>query len=691
MTAEVGAMPGIGGGISAVLSETDRSADALEERTLTDEKERELLKTMRERYERGYEYDEADRAEALRDLEFGILAKQWPDAIKQDRDADRRPCLVINKLPELVDTIIGGIRSSDATAKLRAKGDAAASRRKTEVAEGLVKAIMTSGDATTASDEAAESAVWCGRGFYRILTGYVDDDSFDQEIFLEPIKERFSVVYDPEAKRYDLSDGNWLFIESSMQKADYEAEYGDKHPVEWNSSTLQGWKSDKEIRIVEYFWKEPKRENLYLLADNQVVREKPEDESLIRRKREVVSYKVMWVKATGESILDGPRQVAGEFIPVVPIWGKEATINGRRHTRGAIRYARDPQQVYNYMRSTEVETVALQPRIPWLLTPKQIDGHKALWDVALKKNLPYLPYNPDPEVPGGMPQRSNPPTVPSGFAQEAQLADADIRGTVGVHAPSIGEPDQHKSGKAIALLQNKGDLGAFAFIDNVNLRSLKHAVRIIVSMIPYVYDTEREIKIITSDGQASTVLINGQPAVQGEEPVDLTDCKFEVVIDTGPNYATQRAESMDFWLNFIRQVPNVAALLSDIIVRNADVKDADEAERRLRKFLPPGTVTPRDGEELPQEGATGQPPSDPMEEFRMKAEIAALAKAELEVEIAREEHARKKAEAEKARLEAVAFARDNGLEDVVSPGTPPAGPGAMRAGMTGGGDERFGI
>ena len=657
--------------------------EGLEERTLSKEKQAAFLKEMKERYDRGYEMDEADRAEALQDLEFGILAKQWPDALQADRENDGRPCLVINKLPEMVDSVIGGIRSSDATVKLKARGNKRSSRRKTEVVEGLVKAIMATGDASIASDEAAESAVWCGRGFYRILTRYIDDDSFDQEAYLEPIKERFSVVWDPEAKRYDLSDGNWMFVESKMQRADYESEYGDEHPVDWETSAAE-WQSDKEIRVVEYFWKEPKQEKLYLLKDGLVSNARPDDAALIVRERTITKYKIMWAKATSTAIIEGPRQVAGDYIPIVPVWGKEATISGKRYTRGAIRYARDPQRVYNYMRSTEVETVALQPRVPWLLTAKMIDGYKALWDASTRKNLPYLPYNPDDQAPGNRPHREAPPAMPTGFMQEAQLADADIRGTVGLHAPSLGEPDQHKSGKAIALLQNKGDLGSFAFIDNVNMRSMKHAGRIIVSMIPYIYDTERKVDILENDGKTtSAVTINQQAPGPGEEPVDLTDCKFDVVVDTGPNYATQRAESMDFWLNFIRTVPNVAQYLGDIIMRNADIKDADEAESRMRKLLPPGMVKPREGEELPgqdpQNGPGGQPPVDPMQEqlaeIQMKKEMAQLAAAEWEIENKRQENARLKALAEKARLETVAYAAEHGLEDIVAPDLPAGQPG----------------
>jgi hypothetical protein len=614
--------------------------------------EAEFLKEMVARYERGYEADKEDREAAKLDLEFSQGIGHWDDETKKTRDEEGRPSLVINKLPELIDQVVGAQRKMNVTIKVRAL-DEDSNIETVETLNGLLVRIAHSSKAANAYDNGFSSSAHCGRGFWRILTDYVDDEGFEQEILIKPIKERFSVVIDPAAKEDDRSDMNWAFITDNLQKEDFKDQYGeDFNPTDWAAASDSGaWVSDDEVRIVEYFFKHKVgTKTLYLIERNvdgfassgetEIVENIDENDKSISilNKRVVDIHEVKWVKATADRILEGPIDIPSKYIPIVPVLGKEITIDGKQRTRGVIRFAHDAQRMYNYWRSTSAETMTLQPIAPYIITPTQLSGYESFWANAHKKTFPYLPYNPDPQA-HGKPQRELPPQGSSGLTQEAMISDQEIRSTVGIHQPSTGEGGAATSGRAIGLLQEKGDTGTFEYIDNLH-KAMEHTGRIIVDMIPKIYDTERKIRIQASDGRSSNqVVINSTDPDTGEPINDLRTGRYEVIIDTGPDYATMRLESMDFWMNFIRQAPNVAGQVADIIARNADIKDADEVEARLRKpLLAAGVVEPREGEAVPEK------PEDPMQKFRMQKELAEVKQAE---EKAREAESR----ARKAELE----------------------------------------
>ena len=62
-------------------------------------------------------------------------------------------------------------------------------------------------------------------------------------------------------------------------------------------------------------------------------------------------------------------------------------------------------------------------------------------------------------------------------------------------------------GIAIRQIQKPGDIGTFAFVDNLN-RAIQHSGRIINSMIPEVYDTQRDIRVRKEDGTEQFMPIN---------------------------------------------------------------------------------------------------------------------------------------------------------------------------------------
>lgn len=616
--------------------------------------ETELISTMRERFKAAADASDNDYSEMIGDLEFLSGGDcQWDPGIKADRDADGRPSLTINKLPVFVDRIIGDQRQNRPSIKVRPV-DSRSDPETADVFSGIVRNIEVTSQAEIAYDTAFEGAVSCGFGVFRIVTEYTDDDVFDQDIKIKRILNQFSVTWDPDAKEPDKSDARYCFITGKLSTELFKELYPNASFAEWDAEHDRGdWQTKDHLRVCEYFVREPVKKTISLVrtadGDTLTMDTAPEDQLdpgtfEVLKQRKVDSTKIVWYKCNGNEILEGPIDWPGKYIPIVPVWGKEVSIEGVTTHRGAIRHSRDPQKLYNYYRSTGAETVALAPLAPFLMTPEQVAGYEAQWQVSHKRSFPYLLFNPDEKNPGA-PQRQFPNQLHTGIQNEVLVANQEIHDTTGLQLASLGKESNETSGKAIMARQREGDLGSFAFIDNLS-RALTYAGRILVDLIPKIYDTERIVRLLNEDGTDSHVPIN-QAFEDPKNPGkvlkhDITAGKYDVSVTTGPTYQSQREEAARSMMDFLQAFPQAAPFISDLIVKNMDWAGSDEIQDRLKKMLPPELREPEEGE------PEGPPPPDPAQQLQ-QATAVELSRLEIEEKRAKVEHERKKAQGQELK------------------------------------------
>jgi hypothetical protein len=77
--------------------------------------------------------------------------------------------------------------------------------------------------------------------------------------------------------------------------------------------------------------------------------------------------------------------------------------------------------------------------------------------------------------------------------------------------------------------------------------------------------------------------------------------KYDVAVDTGPSYHTQRQEASEAMLQLSQANPALMQVAGDIVVRTFDFPMADELAKRLEKALPPGLKEQKNAPQLPPE------------------------------------------------------------------------------------------
>ena len=305
--------------------------------------------------------DRDNRKLAVDDLEFiAVEGKQWPDAIKVDRINQDRPCLTVNKMPVFVDQVVGDQRMNRPAIKV-IPVDSVADPKVAKILGGWIKHVQQISKSDVAIDHAFEHSVACGYGAWRIVTKYVSDESFDQEAYIEKIDNALSVYWGKHVE-YDCSDAPYCCVISDLRKEEYQEKYNHE-PMSFKSgadTNANSWITKDTVRVAEYFVKTPVVKTLYRLPDNAVVDKVPEGVVALDS-RKVQSYKIMWYLLSGDRVLESKEWVGKKYIPIIPVWGKEFNVNGKRILRGLIRNAKDPQRMYNYWQALSLNILLPNP------------------------------------------------------------------------------------------------------------------------------------------------------------------------------------------------------------------------------------------------------------------------------------------------------------------------------------------
>jgi hypothetical protein len=530
--------------------------------------------------------------EALDDLRF-IIGDQWPESIRKERADDARPCLTINKLPNYVNQVVNDQRQNRPAIKVRPVDDEA-DVKTANVINGIVRHIQYNSDAEIAYDTACDYAVSCSRGYLRILTDYTNSTSFDQEILIKRIDNPFSVHFPIHlCKEADYSDAPYAFITDWISKDSFKKQFPDEDmsDFETNYTGETKWMKEDSLRIAEYFYVEESTKKLYLFSDGTTSFELPpslpEGIELVKE-RETVVKKVNWYLLSGKKILQ-KKEWPGKWIPVIPVLGKEINVEGKKNYISLVRFAKDPQRMYNYWKSSETEMVALAPKVPFVGAEGQFEGHEGKWQTANRKNHAYLEYKPTTVAgqPAPPPQRQRQTEIPSAIVNAARESNEDIKATTGIFDASLGARGNETSGRAIMARQNQGNTANFHFTDNLN-RAIRHAGRIIVDLIPLIYDTERSVRILGDNKKEEVVFVNKEYTDGKGASVlyDLSAGQYDVVMDTGPSYMSKRIEATEAMIQLAQTFPNAVPLIMDKVAENLDFPGASDIAIRFKKMLP---------------------------------------------------------------------------------------------------------
>jgi uncharacterized membrane protein len=568
-----------------------------------------------ERFEDARDAVSAQYAKMRDDLRFSDPTdpKQWDDAAMQLRKG--RPCLTFDRTNQFISQVVNsGRQNKPAIHCLPANSEAAI-----EVAEklnGIIRHIEYVSRAGIAYDTALECAARIGIGWMRVVPEIMRPETNEQEIRIKRVHDPLSVYLEAGWSEPDGSDAMHGFVETLMTTRAFKSQYPKASDQSWEGAS-PGWFEDKMVRLCEYLCIVETKENRLSIELEGQSMTLGEDEYWQLRQQTGMEIpatpfvakirSVKWLKLSGAEVLE-ETEFPSQYLPLIPIVGHEIWVDGQRHLCGMTRRLMDSQRAYNYERSAFIEAVAMQPKAPFLIAGEAMEGYEDSWARLNQGNPSFLPFNHLDEAgnPIPVPQRQHPPDLPVSFVQGGQIASQDMESAVGMFRANLGAPGAAVSGRAKREDKVAGDTANFHYTDNLS-RSIEQLGRVVVDMIPRVFDTPRQARIVGEDGSHEFVQVDPgmQQAVQkqGKKVTAINPAvgAYDVRVKTGPAYTTLREESAEQLANMMQAAPSLMPILGDLWVGMQDWPEAEVAKKRLAAMLPPQIqqMEQEDGEDIP--------------------------------------------------------------------------------------------
>lgn len=588
--------------------------DTTVEKTATkEEKDSAIVQAAKDCLEKYQDRDADNILRAEEAIRFRA-GEQWPDAIRTDRedehqDGGSRPCPVLDKTDQYVRQIVNEERLNRAAIKIRPV-DGGADQETAEMITGIIRHIEDASEALVAYTTAGEHAIDGGFGYFRLLAQYENDLSFDQEIKIKRIHNRFSVAPGLHSES-DGSDMKECLVWEDMLRTDFKQEYPKAEEVPFEA-TDSDWADDDTIRVAEYYCVKNEETTIHLLDTGEVftdedykkIVEKASQDDIetpvVIESREATLSKVKWYKVTAAEVLE-KSDIPGKYIPIVKVSGNEITMpDGKIRLSGAVEAAMDAQRLHNYAHAGFIEHVALAPRAPWVAEMSQIENYEQDYADANRKPIAILKYDAvsdDGGHPIPPPQRTPPAGMPTGWQQAMNNTEHGVEAAFGMYGASVGATGQEKSGVALQEQKEQGAIGQFHFPDNL-ARSIQHCGRILIDWIPTYYDAATTARILGEDGEQE--LINLDPSqktaiADGQDEMgqktgkiyNLSVGRYDVTVSTGASYTSKRQEAVQTQTQIVQAAPELMPIIGDILFSNMDAPGSDKIAERLKTMLPP--------------------------------------------------------------------------------------------------------
>lgn len=621
------------------------------------------LEDTREKFQAWSEADTDQRERELDDLAF-YAGEQWPAdvlAARAGQDAQNgvppipaRPCLVINKMREPVNQVLNGLRDAEIGIELTPADDFAAlgivlDTTEIKTREGLLRRIQRESQAANMRLWAAGRALIAGRGYYGVMTRFVeasidgpaDISLWDQELYVTGWFNQACVTLDPAHEQPDGSDAKGGFIGEWITFADYQAKYtnhadrpnvlsdlDDDSFVALGEDAPTWFKASGDLRavhIVNYFYVVEDCRELCLLADDTAAwRDELHDGADVVDTRDVPRRTVKWCKLDGinpEPLEE--RDWLGPDIPIIKVVGEELQpYDDQRRVEGLVRPGRDAGQGFNAMASKAVELVALTPIPSVFIASGQDEGFTKEWDLMTTRTLGRVRYNVK-DAEGnlvGPPTTINRDAPIQPVALALQMFDEAVQTTTRRHDPSLGKVDPAlKSGRAISQVIDQSKEGTSNFGDNQRISARRECV-ILNNLLYPVYGRRpgRLARIIDGAGDPQSVLLGvpyltqdgrhvpytvphpddplrTQPAPMDHPSVPPTaqrfvltpNAKANINVTIQKNYDTRRQAQNALLVDLVEADPTQLLVVGDLLWDSSDLPAHEELAERYRVMLAP--------------------------------------------------------------------------------------------------------
>jgi hypothetical protein len=537
----------------------------------------------------------------------------------------------------IIDQISGDIEQSQFDISIKpAGGDA--TKDLAELRDGLVRNIENISNAQDIYADAGRGTVTAGIDGWMVTTDFYDDNSFDQDLMIKPIPNFIDRVwFDVGSLKRDRSDSRYGFLLSAIPRADFKERWPNASgsSVSNDNESTAYWDKPDTIIIGHVFYRKERPRTLIKTNFGRIfeeenfeeIKEKLAASGEVEEDRRIAKDHIFYVrKFDNNDWLDEEEETVFSQIPLIPVYGNFKVVENKITYHGAVRKLVDPQRIYNYSISREIEEGALAPRSKYWMTAKQVGPHSASLQTLNTNKDPVQLYENDPNVPGP-PQQQGGAQINPGLRVVSDNMQQAIQRSSGIFAAGMGGESSAQSGVAIDKLQDKSNNITVKYFKALEV-AICQTARVIQDALPRVYDAQRQLRILKEDGSFEMIAVNVAVNQGGELVIenDLSAGKYDVTCTSGPSFNNRQQQMVRGLLEIAAIDPSVLQLGQDVFLNNVNTPGVDKIAERSRALLMQQGLIPfnqmTQDEQAQVVKAQSQPPQPTAEQLLAQAEQA---------------------------------------------------------------------
>lgn len=518
-------------------------------------KDRELLATILSQFAYATDTWREPKEQRNTDIKY-LQGDPWDEKDRKARQDAGRPCLNQDELNQYVNQAVNNVRQNKREMKVSPDGDGA-TEESANLQEDLLRTIQKNSRAANVYCKAFQDMVEGSYGFFRIGRKRKPGKR-DQVITIKSIANPDSVLFDPDCKEPDWSDGKYVFILDPIPTEEFHRRFPGEEGVDFSSEdsrVAEFWIKDKTVLVCEYWYLEEKTTKFKDDAGDWDEKE----------------YDLYQVFTNGRRILSKSKQ-PGQILPIIPMFGLERWLNKgggpKREINSLVRLAREPQMGLAYAVSQQAEEMGMTPKAPYEGFVGQFESDKEAIETVTKIPHSSIQFDivtgPDGQV---LPRPTRVQFTPNIQAYEVGIDSKRraVQSAMGITPlPTAAQRDNQKSGVALDRVSQQTSIGSYHFVDKFEM-ALDLGCRCILGWTKPTYDGEREESLEGRDGKRRLTTLNApeppiNPKTQQPEHVDVSVGEHTPDITTAPNEQSQQAARADFVDGLVQNLHNMTFL-----------------------------------------------------------------------------------------------------------------------------------
>lgn len=547
------------------------------------------LTELRDRFRNAVDADRKWREEALEDFGFKWGTGQWSQTDLATLAVQKRPGLVVNKIAPLLK-LLGGyqrLNRYDPILLPRTADDL----EKAKKATALTSWVMDETDYLNEESEMFDDGITCGRGWFE--TGYEWDDETERGHIFVRRRSPFDIYPDPEGRKYDLSDSNWVCDAEWVNKSDLISTFPEQKELIEGVTAM--YDADEDDRGDRTYWYDNTTSKVRLVRMWYRTTDHKDKQTDWGETRKVRVKQIRVASYLGDLVLeDVESPYEHGFLPYMwfmPDWDGEGDI-----PRGIVRDLKDPQREINKRRSQLLHLLNTMANRGWFVQEGSLSPEE-LRKMELMGSTPgiVVKYNNTP------PSAFDTTQLPMAFANVEQACTADLKEISGINEEMMGmNVPASASGRAIELKQQAAITSIAGMLDNLR-RTKKQVMRMLwgyrgrKGLIQQFMTQETAVRITQDDGQMGFMSLNQKVPVPdpltGQVPYmdengqviatvmdDVSTWEFDIVLADEPTSPSGRTAA--FW-KLLEAAKQGVPIPPEIILEASDIPQKEQIKQAM--------------------------------------------------------------------------------------------------------------